>query len=94
MFRFQHDFWSRGLLLLLLCVLCMVMMVMVVMLLIVLVHEVIEPRSRGAKVLERLLERLVISLVIVTDKLMGVTLRASWRKKQCKGKCKCVGRTF
>ena len=44
----------------------------------VLVEKVRESRSSGAEVFKRLLERFVISVVIVTDKLMRVTVGASW----------------
>ena len=69
---------------LLLCVVMLVMVVRVVMLLIVLVliHEVRESWSCGTEILKRLLERFVISFIIITDKLMGVTLRASWRERE------------
>ena len=50
----------------------------------ILVHEVRESRSRGAKVLKRLLERFIVSIIVITDKLMGVTLRASWRERNVK----------
>ena len=44
------------------------------------VHQVRESRSCGTEVLERLLERFVVSVIIIADKLVGVTLRASCRK--------------